>query len=142
VTDAGGDIEAIRRIWDNWAAAFAGEEDGFLEGMAPDVEWVPIMAVLEGRVFHGHEGLRRWLEDLRRDWEAFDPQFEEFRDLGDGSYLVLGQWQARTRSSGVELTQPASWLIRMRDGKVARLQTFTDRQEAIEVSERLRSSSA
>jgi hypothetical protein len=30
----------------------------------------------------------------------------------------------------------------MRDGKVARLQTFTDRQEAIEVSERLRSSSA
>jgi ketosteroid isomerase-like protein len=139
VTGASEDIKAIRRTWEAWGTAFSGEDDAFMQGIARDVEWVPLMAVLEGRVFHGHEGLRRWFEDLRRDWAVFDPIFEEFRDLGDGQYLVLGHWRARARSSGVELKQPASWLMRMRGGKVARLRTFTNRKEALEVAERLRS---
>ena len=104
--------EVIRRIWESWDAAFAGEEDGFLRGIAADVEWIPLMAVLEGRVFQGHEGFRDWLKDLRRDWAVFDPVFEEVRDFGDGRHLVLGYWRARG-NSGVELTQPASWLMQI-----------------------------
>ena len=139
MTQASEDIEAIRRIWDAWDAAFSGEDDAFLAGLSPEVEWVPLLAVLEGRVYRGHDGVREWLEELRHAWEVFEPIMEEFQDLGDGRYLVLGRWRVRARTSGVELqTQPASWLIQVREGKVARLQTFTNRQEALEVAERLR----
>jgi ketosteroid isomerase-like protein len=139
VNQASEDIEAIRRIWDAWDVAFAGEDDAFLAGLSPEVEWVPLLAVLEGRVYRGHDGVREWLEELRHAWEVFEPIMEEFQDLGDGRYLVLGRWRVRARTSGVELqTQPASWLIQVRERKVARLQTFTNRQEALEVADRLR----
>jgi ketosteroid isomerase-like protein len=137
------EIEAIRRAYDSFEAAFSGRDvEAFLEQIDEDVEWVPIMAALEGRVYHGHDGVRRWFEDLRRDWEVFDSKPEEIRDLGDGHFLVLGHWLARGRGSGVELSsQPASWLMKFREGKVVRLQTFTTREEALKATERMGSKS-
>jgi ketosteroid isomerase-like protein len=134
------EIRSMRRTWSKFEAAFDGDADAFLEGMTEDVEWIPLLAVLESKVYRGREGVRAWIEELRHTWEAFAPVMEEFQDLGDGRYMALGHWEARARTSGVELqTQPASWLIQLREGKVARLQTFTDRSEALEVAERLRS---
>jgi ketosteroid isomerase-like protein len=104
----------------------------FLEPLDPNVEWIPIMAALEGRTYRGRDGVRRWLEDLTTDWEIFETCPEEFRDLGD-RVLLLGHWRARGRASGVELeNQPASWLYEIKDGRVVRMRTYTDRAEALE----------
>ena len=106
--------------------------EALLDVIDPDVEWIPIMATLEGRVYRGHEGMRQWLDDLSTDWEVFETHQEEFREIGD-RVLVFGRWRARARSSGVELeNEPASWVIDLKDGKVVRLQTYTDRREAVE----------
>ena len=43
-----------------------------LELLDPQVEWVPILAELEGRVDRGHAGVRRWIKDLDTDWEYFE----------------------------------------------------------------------
>jgi ketosteroid isomerase-like protein len=111
-----------------------GDVDGFLECIDPDVEWIPIMAALEGRVYRGHEGVRRWMEDLKTDWEVFEVHPEKFHDLGD-QVLVLGRWRARARGSGVELEdRPGTWLLTMRDRKVVWMQTYTDRAEALEAA--------
>ena len=91
------------------------------------------MAALEGRVYRGHEGVRRWLEDLARDWEYFEPCYEEYRDLGD-RVLILGHWRARGRASGVESEQPGTWLYEMKGGKVVRMHTFTDRDEGLKAA--------
>jgi ketosteroid isomerase-like protein len=97
----------------------------------PEVEWIPILAALEGRVYRGHASVRRWLRDLDTDWEYFETRPEEFRDLGD-RVLILGSWRARGRASGVQLeNQPGSWLVHLKDGKVMRQQTYTDRAEAL-----------
>jgi ketosteroid isomerase-like protein len=110
------------------------ELDAFLELIDPEVEWIPIMAALEGRVYRGHDGVRQWVEDLATDWDFFETQQEEHREIGD-SVLIFGSWRARARNSGIELEgQPASWLIELRAGRVVRLQTFTDRREAIEAA--------
>jgi ketosteroid isomerase-like protein len=105
--------------------------EALLELLDPAVVWIPIMAVLEGRVYRGHDDVRKWVEQLSTDWEVFETHQEEFREIGD-RVLILGRWRARARVSGVELEeQPATWLVDMRDGKIVRLQTFTDRQEAL-----------
>jgi ketosteroid isomerase-like protein len=121
----------VRRLFD----AFNRRDiAAFLGALDPGVEWIPIMAALEGRVYRGHEGARRWIEDLAADWEFFEPSFEEFRELGD-RVLVFGHWRARGRASGVELeNQPATWLYEIKDGKVASMRTFTDRAEALEAA--------
>jgi len=102
---------------------------GLLELLDPDVEWVPVLAVLEGRVYRGHEDVRRWVEDLGSDWEFFEVSYEEMRDLGD-RVLVFGHWRARGRISGGESEQPGAWLYEIKEGKVVRLQTFANRDEA------------
>jgi ketosteroid isomerase-like protein len=45
--------------------------------------------------------------------------------------LVFGHWIARGRESGVELDVRASWVVDVRDGKIIRWQTYTDRDEAL-----------
>ena len=103
----------------------------FLEPLDPRVEWIPIMAALEGRVYRGPEGVRRWCRELETDWETFEVHPEEHRDLGD-RVLLLGHWRARGRASGIELeNQAASWLYEIRNGKIVSMQTFTDRDEAL-----------
>ena len=62
-------VEIVRRVFE----AFNRRDiAAFLELLDPDVEWVPILAVLEGRVYRGHEEIRRWIKDLATDWEFFE----------------------------------------------------------------------
>jgi uncharacterized protein len=111
-----------------------GDIPAFLDLLAADVEWIPIMATLEGRVYNGHDGVRQWLDDLGTHWEYFEPLYEEYRDLGD-MVLVLGRWHARGRVSGVQLeNQPGAWLYEIENGKVTRMRTFTDRAEAMDAA--------
>jgi uncharacterized protein len=122
-------VEVVERL----APAFNRRDlSAFFELLDPDVEWVPLLAVLEGRVYRGHEEVRKWIEDLAADWEFFEVYYDELHDLGD-QVLALGGWRGRGRASGVELgDRPATWLLDLQGGKVTRLQTFTDRAEALE----------
>jgi uncharacterized protein len=122
-------VEIVRR---GFNAFTRGDTALFLELLDPDVEWIPLMATLESRVYRGHDGVRQWLEGLAADWQFFEVHSEDFRDLGD-RVLVLGHWRARGRASGVEIeNQPGTWLFDVKGGKTVRLQTYTDRAEALE----------
>jgi ketosteroid isomerase-like protein len=124
-------LEVPRRLIDAYTR---GDIPSFLDLLDADVEWIPIMAALEGRTYRGREGVLRWLEEPARHLEYFEPQYEEYRDLGD-QVLILGRWRARGRASGVELeNQPATWLYEIKGGKAVRMRTFTDRAEALEAA--------
>jgi ketosteroid isomerase-like protein len=122
-------VEIAQRMSD---AFNARDFEGMFETLAPDVEWIPIMAVLEGRVYRGHAGVRRWIEDLGTYWEIFETHQEEYRPVGN-RVLVLGHWHARAKESRVELEgEQASWVLDFEDAKITRLQTYTDRAEAFQ----------
>jgi ketosteroid isomerase-like protein len=112
-----------------------GPFDELYRLLDPEVEWIPFTAALEGAIYRGHEGVRHWIENMRRDWDVFEPRPEEFVDLGNERLLALGTWTARGRGSGVELdSQPAAWLIQFRNRRAVRMQTFTNRAEALEAA--------
>ena len=121
-------VEIVRRVFD---AFNRRDTASFLELLDPDVEWVPILAVLEGRVYRGHEEVRVWIKELATDWEFFEVDYEELRDFG-GRVLVSGHWHARGRASGVEVENPGTYLYEIKGGKVVSMRTFTDRAEALE----------
>ena len=128
--------ELVRKMFAATARAISGESlEDLCRLLDPDVEWIPINAALEGTRYRGHEGVQRWTDEMNRDWEAFEALPREFRDLGGERLLALGTWSARGRSSGVELdNQPAAWLIQLRNQKIVRMQTFTDRVEALKAA--------
>ena len=122
-------VETLRRAVDPFNRR---DIPAFLDTLAPDVEWIPIMATLEDRVYRGRDEVLRWVEALDADWEFFEIHPDQFHDLGD-RVLTFGHWRARGRVSGVTLeNQPAAWLHEVKGGKIARMQTFTDRAEALE----------
>jgi ketosteroid isomerase-like protein len=111
-------VESARRTFEAFNRAFTEGADDLYALLDPEVEWIPVTAILEGRSYHGHEGVRRWIEDMKRDWEEFEPRPEEFLDLGDNRVLALGSWHARGRGGDVPLDFPhAAWLAQYPGGE-------------------------
>jgi ketosteroid isomerase-like protein len=95
-----------------------------------DVVAIPFGAAMEGRSYHGHDGvLDWWRNDILATWEVFEVYPEHFEEVGD-KLLVTGRWTARGIESGVDLDLPASWVIEVREGKIAYWQTYTDHAQA------------
>jgi ketosteroid isomerase-like protein len=115
----------------DWFAATARRDASkLLEIASPEIEYVPIMAAFEGRVYRGHEGICRWLDELYEYWDVFEPVGHEFHERGD-TVIALGCWNARGKVSGAQLdSEPATWIVEFQDGKMTRLQTYTSREEA------------
>jgi ketosteroid isomerase-like protein len=128
-------VDVARQVAETFNRAYAEGSTDLYELLDPDVEWVPIKAILEGMTYHGHEGVRQWIEELKREWAAFEIRPEQFRDLGDNGVLALGTWGAQGRGGDVLLDVPqAAWLLQYRNGKVVRMQTFTERKKALEAA--------
>jgi ketosteroid isomerase-like protein len=125
------DFEIVCRAWTGPAG---GGIEQLIEHLHPDAEIVPFGAAMEGRAYRGHDGVRQWWStEIEPNWEAFETHAESFEDVGD-QLVVYGHWVARGRGSGVELNTPATWVVDVRDGKIAYWQTFTDRDEALRVA--------
>jgi ketosteroid isomerase-like protein len=128
-------VEFARRAFEAFNRTYAEGTPDLYELLDPEVEWVPMSALLEGTRHHGHDGVREWVEEMKWDWATFETRPERFLDLGDDRVLALGRWRARGRGGDVLLDIPqAAWLVQYRKGKLLRLQTFTDQKKALEAA--------
>ena len=122
-------VEVMQRFHD---AFNRRDVDALVALMHPDVEFVPITGRLEGTVYRGHAAIRAFIQSFDQDWEIFQTVPAEFHDFGD-CVMSLGTWQSRGRASGLDLNaHPGAWVAWMRDGKIIRQETFTDRGQALE----------
>jgi ketosteroid isomerase-like protein len=125
-------VEVVRRIYDA-----VGERDGVtpFEFYAHDIVWDLSRArtafLYSTTVFHGHEGVRQmWRESLAAFGEV-DLHAEELIDAGDQVVAVIRELEVG-RASGAPVTANHAALWTLADGKVTRMQTFDDRQQALE----------
>ena len=125
------DVETIRK---GISALNRGDVDGIAAMLDPDVELIPLRAVLDGTVYRGHDGMRRWLEDMSEDWTQFELGLEEVRELGSGRVLVQATMRLQGKS-GVALDSAAAWLCDMRDGRVKRIRFYQDSNAALAAAE-------
>jgi ketosteroid isomerase-like protein len=109
-------------------------EDGDIEAalaeLHPEVEFLPIRAQLEGTSYRGHDGYRRVVADFEEDWEDLRLPPERIHEAGD-RVVVSGRMVARGKASGVELDIPLALLYELREGKVVRIESFADPDEAL-----------
>jgi ketosteroid isomerase-like protein len=128
VVAVAGAAEIIKRSLE---AFNSRDEEGMIALQHPEIEFVPILAAMEGRVYRTPAETREFLRALKLDWEVFETHPEEFYEREDRG-LALGTWHARGRGSGLELTsQPGAWFAEIRDGLVRRWRTYTERAEAL-----------
>jgi ketosteroid isomerase-like protein len=103
----------VRRGFERWA-----NEDlpGGLELCDEECEIRPILGQIDGTVYRGHEGVRRWFTDIYSDWIELRPELHAYREVED-SLLVAGRIRARGRLSGVELDTATWWSSRFAMGE-------------------------
>jgi ketosteroid isomerase-like protein len=110
----------------------AGDFEALIRVSVPDVEFESYLSRLSegGTAYNGHEGLRRYQQDVNDAWEYWRIEIREYRDAGD-KVVALGDIQARGRASGIEVERQMAWVITMPGEKATRLQFFLDSAEAL-----------
>ena len=100
----------------------------------PEVEWHSFFAELgEGGVYRGHEGTRRYLNDLSEAWEIVRADVDDALGVGDVALLV-GRIHYRGRGSGAETETAAGWMLKFRQRKLLRFRAFRDPERALEAA--------
>jgi ketosteroid isomerase-like protein len=128
-----GDLALVARLY---AAFNAGDREAMLEFAHPELELVAAEQSPLAGTYRGTEGV---LEFFRRLFEVWDEgelrrEPEELRMVGDRVLAVL-RVHARFSATGIELDEHWADLWTVRDGKVMRVQVFTDPAEALRAAE-------
>lgn len=124
--------ELIRDVWARWNA---GQRE--LDPEITDPGLV-IHSALTGEAYEGEEGLRRWVQEIDEQFEAWQLGVDEVRGLGAGHYVAHGSIRAQGRGSGMRIDGDASWLIEVRDGRLAMLRNYIGPQARAEAEEAAR----
>ena len=113
------DIDAIRSAYSAWNR---GDVNGLLEGMADEVEVVPVLGdVVSADRFCGHEGVRRWYETVHSTLENFRAEIKDVIEIGDGRYLVKLHFSGHGQASGAPVALDAAHILTVQGGKAVRL---------------------
>ena len=124
-------VELVHRAF---AAYNQRDLDAVLALTDDDIEAVPRVGLVEGS-YRGHDGLRRWWEDLFGVYPDFAMEVVEVRELGD---LTLATLRVRGHGAGSDIPLDDSiWSVgRWRQGKCVWWANFDTEAEALAVAGR------
>jgi ketosteroid isomerase-like protein len=122
------DVEIVRRFNERW---IRGDWAGLVELVDPCIEQHgAVGGIEEGRLLYG-------LDEIRRDWEAVEAQWDEHRvepqefiDAGDRVVVLIREYQRGIRS-GIELSVDTAVIADLRHGRIVRIQGYVDQVEAL-----------
>jgi ketosteroid isomerase-like protein len=120
-------LEKVRR---GYEAFNRGDVDAALEFLHPDIEWhTYIVPGPGGGLYRGHDGVRELWADAQRIFGDFRNVPEEVFEAGDYviAYVSVEGVGAR---SGAAVQARIAHLYTFRDGKIASIRSFEDRDEA------------
>ena len=106
--------------------------DAFLAFMDDDVEYVPRAVAMEGS-YHGHDGIRRWWENVLGVWPDVPTQLVDVHELG---VLTVAAVHFRGQGAGNDIPWDETfWQVaRWPRGKCVWWRGFDTRAEALEAA--------
>ena len=109
----------------------AGDIEASLALFDPDIEWhTYIVPGPGGGVYHGHDGVRELWTEAKKVFGGFKNIPERLFDAGDRvvAFILIEGVGAK---SGVAVQARIAHVHTIRDGKVIRVESFEDRDEAL-----------
>jgi ketosteroid isomerase-like protein len=126
-------ISVVRSLFE---AGRRRDPDGLVALVHPEVSWLPSIVTLlnEGdSAYYGHDGVRRWLEDVIEVWPVYREAPTDFRDLGNNRVLATGSVAAED-VQGASLVAGAAWICTVEEGEIRGLCAFRSAEEALRAS--------
>jgi glutamate formiminotransferase / 5-formyltetrahydrofolate cyclo-ligase len=120
-------VELVRQSVEAWTRR---DRDAVLELFAPDAELdLRRLRLPDTGVVRGAGLLRRWIGNLFEHFPDFEFEIEEIAPVGEW-VVVRGSMRGRARLSGVEVVEPYSEAVLVRDGQIVRDVFFQGRDAA------------
>jgi ketosteroid isomerase-like protein len=110
-----------------------GDMEAFLSLVDEDVVWIAARSAVEG-AYHGHDGVRKFFADNEENFEVFEADWREVRDVDDERILAIGRIHLRGRGSTVETDIPVAGIFTFKRGKLVRWEDFRDRAHALQAA--------
>jgi hypothetical protein len=107
------------------------EVEPFVALCDPEVELRPLIAGVEGDHYRGHDGVRRWFEELSSSFDERRAPILSIDALGTDALVAEIALHLRGRGSGIEIDQHVFGGARYRDGLVVWWGFFETREEAL-----------
>ncbi len=97
----------------------------------PEVVFEPMTAAVTraGEPYRGHEGIRRYAQDVESHWEVLTVHPAQIRAAGC-AVVALGLVSGRGPGGSFQ-DAPTTWVVKFRDGLVAHAQIFSDARNVV-----------
>jgi ketosteroid isomerase-like protein len=125
-----GKLAIIRR----YVEAFNRRDfDWVVDALDPDVELHEWPEAPGARSYRGRDGVRRALDSWFETWEWMEVEILDILETGERVLVTLDQ-RARGRASSAEVEVKTFNVYTFGDGKVTRMELFTEREPALEAA--------
>jgi ketosteroid isomerase-like protein len=118
--------ELVRRIWAQWNS---GDREIYPELVDPEVE---VHSELAQRIYRGRDEVAEWIREIDEQFSDWELRIDGIEQVDARTVVVTGSIEMRGRRSGLDLHQPASWLVELKDGRLRALRNFPDPRGAAE----------
>jgi len=122
-------VERYRRAAAAWTR---GDLDAAMAFADEDAEIISAVFLMEGS-YRGHEGVRRWWQDLHDTFPDWDAEIGEVRALGDATLAVM-HIRGHGAESGAPIDRTMWHLAHWRNGRIVRLSSHDSEAEALEAA--------
>ena len=124
-------VDKLRAIYDAYARR---DFDGAVQYAHPEIELRPAIEGLDTELsYRGRDGVAEFLGQISGAWEAQWVEFQEVVEAPSDRVLVAERWHIRGRD-GLKLHFDVFDVYTFRDGLLARVDGFRDREAALEAA--------
>ena len=120
-------VNAFYEVFNSWKI------DEAVEFLRDDFEWRPAFGrgLMGGNAYVGRDGFRRYCEDIREGFTQYRVDLRALESVGREQVLAHVRAAAIGRASGVGVDRDFWILYTLRDGQIARGETFDERAQAL-----------
>ena len=96
----------------------------------PDVVFRSVIGI-SGHAYLGHDGVRKYFEDVDQAWQEWSVDVERVAEASDGRVVIVMMMHARGRHSGALLEVQTAHIWTLSDGQLLWNEPFRDGAEAL-----------
>jgi ketosteroid isomerase-like protein len=99
----------------------------------PDIEIVWVDTSPDSGPFHGIDEAMRAFDEWLESFEEFSMTVTEYLDAGD-EVVMTATTPGRGKGSGAQVEMTVHWVIKIKDGKIARVREYSTKAGALEAA--------
>jgi ketosteroid isomerase-like protein len=115
-------VEIVRRHLDAWRSETPERALGY---MREDVEF-DASARPDGKVWHGHDGVREAIGEWLEIWDEYELQRGELIDAGEHRVVSLWSESGRARQSGALISEEGATVFTLAGGLISKVLVSVD----------------